>query len=218
MKFLDKAKKKLQQTSFNRGIEYYKQQMWDRAAQEFVKTLNLGFHAEAQYHLGYCQLRMGFARPGMREFIDLGLDSLWHFVDKEDAPWHLKRDAFFNMGKAYEKMSDYRAARRCYEDAVRLDPKFSNALCDLGMVQIKIGESSAKPEEFENALANLDKALSLNPNDYIAWYNKGIAFGKLSRTEEAIKAYEKFMSLAPPNLPHRRNVQEIIYKLKGKSD
>jgi tetratricopeptide (TPR) repeat protein len=217
MKFLDKAKKKMQQTSFNRGIEYYKQQMWDRAAQEFVKTLNLGFHAEAQYHLGYCQLRMGFARPDMRDFIELGLDSLWNFVDKDDAPWHLKRDAFFNMGKAYEKKSDFKAARRCYEDAAAIDPKFSNALCDLGMVQIKIGESSASPEEFEKALTNLDKALSLNPDDYIAYYNKGRALEKLSRDGEAIQAYERFLSLAPPNLPHRQNVQAILLKLKGKT-
>lgn len=217
MKFLDKAKKKLQQASFNRGIDYYKQGIWDRAAQEFVKTLNLGFHAEAQYHLGYCQLRMGFARPDMRDFIELGLDSLWNFVDRDDVPWHLKRDAFFNMGKAYEKMSDYHAARNCYEGAVEVDPKFSNALCDLGMVQIKIGESSAKPEDFEKALANLDKALSLNPNDYIAFYNKGIALEKLSRVDEAIRAYEKFMSLAPPNLPHRQNVQDTLARLKGKT-
>jgi tetratricopeptide (TPR) repeat protein len=214
MKLIEKAKKKMQQKSFNRGIEYYKQQIWDRAAQEFVTALNLGHHTEAQYHLGYCQLRLGFARSDMRDLVKLGLDSLRDFVNRDDAPWHLKRDAFFNMGKAYEKKSDYLAARNCYKGAVELDPKFSNALCDLGMVQIKIGETTDKADEFEKALINLDKALSINPNDYIAYYHKGNALEKLGRVKEAIRAYEKFINLAPPNLHHIQEIQSTLIRLR----
>jgi tetratricopeptide (TPR) repeat protein len=43
----------------------------------------------------------------------------------------------------------------------------------------------------------LNKAIELNPNYDIAWYNKGVALGKLALHNEALKAYGKAIEINP---------------------
>ena len=43
----------------------------------------------------------------------------------------------------------------------------------------------------------LDKAIEINPNYDLAWYNKGVALGKLNLHEEAIKAFDKAIEINP---------------------
>ncbi len=43
----------------------------------------------------------------------------------------------------------------------------------------------------------LDKAIEINPNYAIAWYNKGTALGKLALHDEALKAYDKAIEINP---------------------
>lgn len=52
-------------------------------------------------------------------------------------------------------------------------------------------------ESYEEAIATYDKAIELNPNDAVAYYNKGNALNKLKRYEEAIAAYDKAIELDP---------------------
>ena len=51
--------------------------------------------------------------------------------------------------------------------------------------------------EYEKALKAYDKAIELDPNYAMAWFNKGTALGKLSRHEKALKAYDKAIELDP---------------------
>jgi len=43
----------------------------------------------------------------------------------------------------------------------------------------------------EAALGALDQAVSINPDDYKAWYNIGVSLDSLGRPKEATKAYDK---------------------------
>jgi tetratricopeptide (TPR) repeat protein len=42
-----------------------------------------------------------------------------------------------------------------------------------------------------------DKAIEINPQNSLAWYNKGITLRHLNKYEEAIKAYEKAIESNP---------------------
>ncbi|HAA27766.1 MAG TPA: hypothetical protein DCE56_08970, partial [Cyanobacteria bacterium UBA8553] len=43
----------------------------------------------------------------------------------------------------------------------------------------------------EEAMANYDKALAINPDDYSAWNNKGIALARVGQSEEAVASFDK---------------------------
>ena len=52
-------------------------------------------------------------------------------------------------------------------------------------------------EEYEAALKAFDKAIEINPEYHQAWYNRGIALGKLGRLEEAVTSYDKANQIKP---------------------
>ena len=57
----------------------------------------------------------------------------------------------------------------------------------------------AKQSEYENALADYQAALLLNPNDTHALHNSGVSCDRLGRYAEAIKEFSKVIELDPDN-------------------
>jgi tetratricopeptide (TPR) repeat protein len=51
--------------------------------------------------------------------------------------------------------------------------------------------------KYDEAIKAFEKAIEVNPNDLDAWYNKGVALGKLCKFDEAIKAYDKAIEINP---------------------
>ncbi len=49
--------------------------------------------------------------------------------------------------------------------------------------------------DYIKALSFYDSALYINPDDKKAWYNKGVALGKLGSFDEALKAYDKAIEI-----------------------
>lgn len=54
-------------------------------------------------------------------------------------------------------------------------------------------------EKYEEAIICLDKALEINPQNYINLENKGLCFEKLGQIDEAVDNYEKSLVLRPIN-------------------
>ena len=59
------------------------------------------------------------------------------------------------------------------------------------------GDDFYQSNEYELALKAYDKAIELKPDYASAWYNRGVALGKLGRHEEALKAFDKAIELKP---------------------
>jgi tetratricopeptide (TPR) repeat protein len=51
--------------------------------------------------------------------------------------------------------------------------------------------------KYEQAIECYDKALEIEPNYILAWYNKGNALGNLGKPEEAIECYDKALQIEP---------------------
>ena len=62
---------------------------------------------------------------------------------------------------------------------------------------LKRGNDFYFKEEYESALKAYDKAIELEPDNVIAWDNKGTVLGKLSRYNEEIEIYDKAIELKP---------------------
>jgi tetratricopeptide (TPR) repeat protein len=53
--------------------------------------------------------------------------------------------------------------------------------------------------ELEETLLRFDKALEMDLNYILAWYNKGQTLPSLDKFTESTKLYEKYLKLAPKN-------------------
>lgn len=59
------------------------------------------------------------------------------------------------------------------------------------------GEEQLNRGKFEEALATLEQALTLNPSSARAWYGKGSVLWQLNHHEEALAAYNQSLALDP---------------------
>jgi tetratricopeptide (TPR) repeat protein len=54
-----------------------------------------------------------------------------------------------------------------------------------------------KLKKYEEAIASFDKAVSINGDSLLAWYNKGLVLATLKKYEEALPTYEQAIRIDP---------------------
>lgn len=97
-----------------------------------------------------------------------------------------------NLGAALQQLNLLGDAEAAYRKAVELNPDFIPALNNLGAVL------SARGESAESA-GYLCKAIVLCPGDNQSKLERGAAFYKLGRIEEAAQVYSQWMTEEPEN-------------------
>ena len=91
--------------------------------------------------------------------------------------------AHMNQGKSAE-------AEKLFEQALKVDPKFSGARLNLGVALLA-------QQKLEPARAALEQATKELPNDPYAWYNLGLAYKDSAEPEKAIAAFQHVEKIAP---------------------
>src|SRR5579864_706718 len=100
------------------------------------------------------------------------------------------------IGIAYHQMLQMNEARKNYEKAIKLNPKYAEAINNLGTVFY------AK-KSYRRAIAQYNKALKLAPNSASIYSNLGTAQFARKKYEEASISYQKALSLDPDVFEHR---------------
>lgn len=90
-------------------------------------------------------------------------------------------DMLFDIGIAYLDLEKYNTSMEIFRDIGNVKP-FESAL-GIGLVESKLNK-------YPESINNFSKAILLNPDSYVAWYNKGINLQYLNKTYEAIDAYD----------------------------
>jgi len=148
---------------------------------------------------------------------------------------------WYKRGSNLTKQKRYEDAILCYDNAVRLDPRFVIAWGDLGDNFHHLGkyEDSLKCYEkiidvypndakawqsrafqliklfrLEEALQSYDKAVEHNPKYVIAWSNRGQLLENLNRSEEALKSYNNALEIDPNYTLAQIKKQKLLDKLK----
>ena len=70
--------------------------------------------------------------------------------------------------------------------------EFSNEL-------VKYGEDMANANRLNEALESFDKALGVDPQNDLAWGDRGLILDKIGRTEEALASFSKAILINPNN-------------------
>jgi tetratricopeptide (TPR) repeat protein len=100
---------------------------------------------------------------------------------KEESIW-------LERGNSLYKADRFEEAIRCYDQALKLDPRNTGAWNNKGLSLSKLGRH-------EEAILSFKKAIELNPKYANAWYNLAISEDSLDREKEAYAAYSSFCRL-----------------------
>ncbi|MDA0875665.1 MAG: tetratricopeptide repeat protein [Bacteroidetes bacterium] len=119
---------------------------------------------------------------------------LWHLSDDHAAirravqlsGFEAPEDAwtFYRIGEAFASISDFNAAVRWYQEAVRLGPDHLRFMDKLGVALTQAGRAS-------EAAAVFDRLIAANPKFEAGWNNRGFLFllqGDLERAESDFRA------------------------------
>jgi len=82
---------------------------------------------------------------------------------------------------------------RRYSDVLAL----ANALLKSSQQWRDEGDTHLETKRYEEALAAYEQTIRLDPNDFYAYFSKGLALGNLKRYEEALAAYKQTTRLNP---------------------
>ena len=100
------------------------------------------------------------------------------------------------IGIAYHQMLALDIARKFYEKAIRLNPKYSEAINNLGTVYYA-------RKNYRRSITQYKRALALTPQSASIYSNLGTAYFARKNYKMASEAYEKALSLDPEVFEHR---------------
>jgi tetratricopeptide (TPR) repeat protein len=112
---------------------------------------------------------------------------------------------YVNLGVALSNKGDEKAAIRCYQAAVRIDPNYATARYNLGVALLNKGEN-------EKAIAEFQTAIQLKKDYPEAHYNLGLALDMLGRTDDAIREYGAAIGLKQDDPRWHYNLGVALFK------
>ncbi len=99
-------------------------------------------------------------------------------------------EEFLKQGVNCYNAGDLGGAKAAFDKALEIDPKYINALNNLGNALKELGH-------YAEALSAFDQALEIDPKYHHAWNGRGNALGELGRYSEAIAAYDQALEIDP---------------------
>lgn len=107
------------------------------------------------------------------------------------------------IGIAYHQMVQLDQARKYYEQAIRLNPKYSEALNNLGTIYY------AK-KSYRKSISYYNKALKLSPQSASIYSNLGTGYFARKKYKEAAEAYQTALKLDPEVFEHRSSYGVLL--------
>jgi tetratricopeptide (TPR) repeat protein len=118
-----------------------------------------------------------------------------------------KAATFVNRGILYAANDQYLLAIKDYESAMKLYPSF-------GAIYVNRGNLFFLGQSYDNAILEYTKALSMELNqDYVAYLNRGMAYEKLGKLNEAETDYRLAIELAPEWTMAKSKLEKVLRKI-----
>jgi tetratricopeptide (TPR) repeat protein len=107
------------------------------------------------------------------------------------------------IGIAHHQMQQLDAARKHYERAIKLNPKYAEALNNLGTVYYA-------RKSYRRATSYYNKALKITPDSASVYSNLGTAYFARKKYKEASEAYQTALKLDPDVFEHRSSYGVLL--------
>lgn len=106
-------------------------------------------------------------------------------------------------GIAYHQLAELNAARRCYERAIKINPRYAEGLNNLGTVYYS-------KRSYRKAIKYYKKALTISPQSASIYSNLGTAYFARRKYDDALQAYQQALTLDPEVFEHRSTQGVLI--------
>ncbi len=183
------------------GIALIDKGAFDEAVDILTRSLALiDFDPETWNYLGVAYWNKGRYDEALEAYDRaLALDKNFAIALNNRGTLHLSR--YLQIKRAEELA----AARRDFEQAVSLDPRYASAYNGLGGALRQAGD-------LDGAIAAWKKAVELKPDFAFALYNLGLALLGKDRKTEALDCFTRYKNLTYPALPpkERERLDELI--------
>jgi len=172
----------------------------DQSVQEYNLARRPPVEGEASIGRARIMVRMGATRDALAELNTLAKDP------------KLRAQALLLQGDCLADLSQKDKARHAYEDAVKAAPDSGEAAFKLGRAYLDVGKRG-------QAVGMLEKGLKLGgdkaPFAVEAWLLVGDAHRESKERDAAVRAYKKYLELAPPDASARTEVTRQLSLLQG---
>ena len=118
---------------------------------------------------------------------------------------------WFKQGVALHQQGDLVAARQCYDRVLAVQAQHFGALHLSGVVALEHHEAPL-------ALSLIEKALAVEPDAGVAWFNLGRAQKMLQQLDAAAHSFERAVGLLPDHLPALLNLAHLLIELQRPTD
>ena len=105
-------------------------------------------------------------------------------------------EAHFSRAVELQQKGDLQGAREAYEASLKLIPRRSDALSNLGIIHAKLGQ-------YEKAISSYKTALEIDPAENITRLNLGIAYYQTEHFIEAQTEFQQVVKAQPENFQAR---------------
>ena len=96
----------------------------------------------------------------------------------------------FNRGAELFDQGEYRQATEPFSEAIRLNPKFTQAYYNRAVTYVKL-------EQYQRAIQDFDEAIRLDPQLAVAYTDRGFAYLNLDQYQRAIPDFSDAIRLDP---------------------
>lgn len=118
------------------------------------------------------------------------------------------------LGNAYNYLQEYEASVQAYEQALKLDPNYTEARNNLAITCRQAGQYfGEKKGDMQKSFAYLNKAYELDPNDYETLRLLGVANGVTGQGQKAVEFFTKALEKQPNNAAAYYNLASAYYNI-----
>jgi superkiller protein 3 len=187
-----------------RGNKFVESGSLQRAKQEYQKALKIyPKHLDALYNLGKACERLGQkgeAIDDYKRYLD---------IKSDDA------DVWTQLALLYDDAGSKNEARRAYEKAIEINPKFGPAHHNLGvLLEEEVGDLKGAEQHLETFVKIEEEGGRQNGD---AYYSLGVLYLRESREKDAKLLMQKAID-ANPSDPYFNNAMGDVYLLEKRPD
>jgi tetratricopeptide (TPR) repeat protein len=110
-----------------------------------------------------------------------------------------EREADRSKDQPAQQMKDYDEARKYFQEALRVDGQYRDALQGLARVYTRM-------EDYSHALEIYDKALEKSPKDHGMWFDLGMCYCHKKELDHALPCFQKALELDPENRQYMKTL------------
>ena len=155
------------------------------------------------------QIKISVDTDGIKNWLKLAEENLNATLNQNKIKQTLTAEEKQKVADLQRRAENYETSEEIAEIKSKLEAINNNRL---SLQKYLIGNVAYFRKDYETALKNYDVAIQLNPNNFEAYNNRGVAYKNLGQYERAIQDYDKAIELNP-NYDNAHNNRGNAYRL-----